>query len=389
MEDTRIEDCVVLFDISRSTYKMENSQRRIKMLSNAIIHFCRTKNKVDPQDSIAIVSFGNINEKILDFTSNFDDLEKKINAIPSGTAEFSDALSLAIQLLAKQLQKLGDKVLRILIITDRISYTLDKKTEEIAKICNGLNIYLDIAVYAKSLDPTTKRDYAKLVKLASGELGFFNNINAFMKGIEGFASKKIIENIEDYLAKEKKNKQDPKILNKIAIELRRPSIAEIQKMLKKEADYKCQICYSSQDPITKQSFYITSRFCPNCGTPMHLYCAALWAKKSGIGENIFRCPYCFFLLKVTSQSIKQLESEISGDKSTKATKEEDEGVKMIKVPDEQVDQLEDVCSYCSNIFTPEIKVFKCSNCNSYYHEMCLRKMYKEYKACRVCGKKIV
>ncbi len=388
MEDTRIEDTVVLFDISRSTFKMENNQRRIQMLKNSIIHFCRSKNKVDQQDSIAIVSFGNQNQKLLDFTNNFDDIESKINPIPAGTADFSEALSLAIQLLAKQLQKLGDKVLRIVIVTDRIAFSLDQKTEEIVKICNGLNIYVDVAVYAKTLDPATKKDYAKFVKLGAGELGFFNNIDAFNRGIEGFASKKIIENIEDYLAKEKKNKQDPKILNKIAIELRRPTIAEIQKILKKEAEYKCQICYSSVDPTTKQTFYVTGRFCPSCGTSMHLHCAALWAKKSGMGENIFRCPYCFFLLKVTSQSIKQLESQIGGsEKPTDSSKEE--GVKMIKVPDEEIEALEDACSFCSNIFTPEIKVFKCSNCNSYYHEMCLRKVYKDYRACRVCGKKIV
>lgn len=390
MEDTAIEDTVVLFDISRSTYRMEGQQRRIQLLKNAIVHFCHSKNKVDPQDSIAVVAFGNQNQKIMEFTNNFDDVAKHINPTPSGNAEFSDALSLAIQLLAKQLQKLGDKVLRIIIITERINFTLDRKTEEVVKVSNGLNIYIDAIILAKSLDPNTKKEYAKFVKLGRGELGFFNNYNAFLKGMEGFASKKIVENIEDYIAKEKKSKHDPKILSKIAIELRRPTISEIQKILNKEVEYKCQICYAAIDPTTKQSFYITGRFCPSCGTPMHLHCSALWAKKSGISENIFRCPYCFFLLKVTSQALKQLEAQISqSQKLEDSTKEEDQGVKMVKVPDDEVEDIADACVNCSNIFTPEIKVFKCSHCGSFYHEMCLRNVYKQYKACRVCGRKIV
>jgi DNA-directed RNA polymerase subunit RPC12/RpoP len=116
-----------------------------------------------------------------------------------------------------------------------------------------------------------------------------------------------------------------------------------------------------------------------------LHCAALWAKKAGIGDNIFRCPYCFFLLKVTSKSIKQLESQLTMDSKKEEGTEPTNSVKMVKVPEDKVEEIDDSCTYCSNIFTGEYKVFKCSNCGAYYHEMCLRKIYKELKACRNCG----
>jgi len=61
---------------------------------------------------------------------------------------------------------------------------------------------------------------------------------------------------------------------------------------------------------------------------------------------------------------------------------------MLLIPEENVDRINQSCSYCHSIFLGDFKVYQCEICNSYYHEPCLEKMKNEIKACRYCGAKI-
>jgi len=79
----------------------------------------------------------------------------------------------------------------------------------------------------------------------------------------------------------------------------------------------------------------------------------------------------------------------TGGKAIKIIDEEGsfgKSIRMEQIPDNEVSKIDDACSYCNIIFTGDDKVYKCSNCKSYYHETCLEKMQKEIKACRVCGR---
>ncbi|MHA2339741.1 MAG: hypothetical protein ACXACX_20730, partial [Candidatus Hodarchaeales archaeon] len=149
------------------------------------------------------------------------------------------------------------------------------------------------------------------------------------------------------------------------------------------------ICHSVKSPITSSDFYSEGRYCPSCDRAMHLSCAAMWAKKTEYKENVFRCPFCFFLLELPRAALKFAQDK---DVETTGVKiiEEDEGkeAKMIQISQENVNDIDASCFYCHSIFLGDYQVYQCDNCSSFYHKPCLDKMVNEISACRNCGAKI-
>lgn len=159
-----------------------------------------------------------------------------------------------------------------------------------------------------------------------------------------------------------------------------------------EDQKKCQICHSTKSPMTGADFYSEGRFCPSCERPMHLSCAARWAKKTEYQENVFRCPSCYFLLKLpknVQNLVREKENAASSQKGKILDEMDVSQTKMVKIPEENIPQINASCSYCRSIFLGENQVFKCEKCGSYYHEPCLEKMYNEIKSCRYCGAQII
>ncbi|KKM66407.1 hypothetical protein LCGC14_1481460, partial [marine sediment metagenome] len=136
--------------------------------------------------------------------------------------------------------------------------------------------------------------------------------------------------------------------------------------------------------VTGSNFYIEGRFCPSCDRAMHLSCAAMWAKRTEYKENVFRCPFCFFLLEISPTVLKFIKN-----KEIKILEEDIRlETKMVLIPNQEVEQIDTSCSYCHSIFLGDFNVYQCESCNSYYHKPCLKKMKEEIKACRFCGAKI-
>jgi hypothetical protein len=123
---------------------------------------------------------------------------------------------------------------------------------------------------------------------------------------------------------------------------------------------------------------------------MHLSCAAMWAKKTEYKENVFRCPFCFFLLELPRAALKLVKDKVQDSQDIVLIDEDEKsGAKMLLVPNDYIDQIDASCSYCHSIFLGDYNVYQCENCKAYYHEPCLLKMKKEIKACRFCGSKIM
>ena len=158
---------------------------------------------------------------------------------------------------------------------------------------------------------------------------------------------------------------------------------------KGKGEEKCNICHSSKAPITGSDFYSEGRDCPSCDRAMHLSCAAMWAKKTEYKENVFRCPFCFFLLELPRAALKFIRDK---DEETMGIKiiEDDEVLetKLTLIPPENVNQIDASCFYCHSIFLGDYQVYQCDKCGSYYHKPCLDKMDNEISACRNCGAKI-
>ncbi|MHA1846658.1 MAG: hypothetical protein ACTSXU_03355, partial [Promethearchaeota archaeon] len=174
--------------------------------------------------------------------------------------------------------------------------------------------------------------------------------------------------------------------------------ALVEKLSQSER-YKCIICFKSECPICKQPFFADGRYCPNCGSPMHLHCAAKWAAAdTKTDSNVFRCPHCFYLLKVpaTVLKVQELRERLQLQKEWGHKEKKEESPEIAKdlvnkvTPDEIGDAiLTAVCPVCDNIFEDEEYLYECGNldCNALYHPDCFEKL-KDKKGnyiCKNCG----
>ena len=390
MPEIKIEDAVILLDTSRSMLRKDFKPSRLMVELQAAKNYIQSKFSIDMKDRISIISFGNVTKKIIDFSFEEDKLIDSLKTIQiSGRGRLHEGIAFALQILVEEMRKIGGKTPRILIITDNKLDVDDSKLKKIVNIAKGLGVFIDVCQLGRAQeygDNVLKR----LTQLTGGEFGYFNNTKALINAGKAFASKKDVKESTDYFSPEKKDQIAP-LVSEIALPLRRPSLLDIRLMMKGKdsGQEKCQICHSVKAAITGSNFYLEGRFCPACDRAMHLSCAAMWAKKTEYKDNVFRCPFCFFLLEIPRTALKLVEDKTKESQKIKIIEDNDkELTQMLLIDKQTVDQIDASCSYCHSIFLGEFKTYKCENCNAYYHEPCLQKMNKEIKACRYCGAKI-
>ncbi|MFX1481136.1 MAG: VWA domain-containing protein [Promethearchaeota archaeon] len=390
MPVTKIEDTVILLDSSRSMLRKDFKPSRLIVELQAARNFIKSKLTFDMKDRISIISFGETEKRLINFAYDAQRLYASMKKVQiSGKGILHEAIAFALQVLVEEMRKLGGKTSRILIITDnKLKFDLSR-LEKVIDIAKGLAVYIDICQLG-GVQEHGKLSLKRITQLTRGEFSYFNNSKELLEGILGFATKKEVRETSDYFAPEKKEDLAP-LISEIALPLRKPSVLEIKLLVSgKSNQEKCHICHSAKAPVTGADFYSEGRFCPSCDRAMHLSCAAMWAKKTENKENIFRCPFCFFLLELPRAAIKLLK-EIDEESQEIKILEQEKGkiTKMKLIPDEDIDQIDASCSYCHNIFLGDYKVYQCDNCSSYYHQPCLEKMKNEIKACRYCGAMIV
>lgn len=386
MKDIKIEDTVVLLDTSRSMMRSDFKPSRIIVQIRAAKNFIDKKFSIDPKDRIALVSFGKVTQKLCNFTYDKKKLKESLNRIRiSGKGNLRDGIAFSLQILVAEMRKIGGKISRILIFSDN-KLKIDNKIDKIIELSKGLGVYIDSCQLGRPQN-FEKNILKKMGELTKGEYGYFNNSKALLNAGKAFASKKDTRKTSDYFSPEKRDKIPP-LVSEIAVPLRRPNVMEIRMMMSEGGRNQetCQICHSKKSPVTEADFFSEGRFCPSCDRPMHLTCAAMWAKKTEYKDNVFRCPFCYFLLSLPYSVMSMIKDTEEEDQKIKIIDEEDlNQTKMVLIPEEKIKHIDASCSYCNSIFLGDYEVFQCENCGSYYHKPCLEKMYKEIKACRYCG----
>jgi hypothetical protein len=356
---------------------------RLVIELQAAKNFIKSKLSFDMKDRISIISFGETTKRLIDFAFDVDKLIASLKKIQiSGTGVIHEGISFALQVLAGEMRKIGGKTSRILIITDnKLNFDLNR-IEKVINIAKGLGIYID-ACQLGGAQEHGKLSLKRIAQLTRGEYSYFNNSKETLDGIKAFALKKEVRETSDYFSPEKKEDLAP-LISEIALPLRRPTMSG------KNAQEKCHICHSIKAPATGSDFYSEGRFCPSCDRAMHLSCAAMWAKKTEYKDNIFRCPFCFFLLELPRAALKFAMEKDENSQEIRILEEDmSRTVNMQLIPDADIAQIDASCSYCHNIFLGDYKVYQCDKCGSYYHQPCLEKMRNEIKACRYCGARIV
>jgi hypothetical protein len=352
--------------------------------------FIQSKLSRDMKDRISVISLSENTKKIIDFTyveRNLIGSLKKIKISAKGI--FHEGLSFALQILVDEMRKLGGKTSRIFIITDNNLDIDMNKLERVVNIAKGLGVYIDICQLG-GIQDHERMSLKRIAQVTKGEYGYFSNSKELLNSLNLFTSKKEERETIDYFSPDKKEDIAP-LISEIALPLRRLNVLEIRLMMgdKYQIEEKCQICHSSKAPATGAGFYSEGRYCPSCDRAMHLSCAAMWAKKTEYKENIFRCPFCFFLLELPRSALKYAEEVDEESQEIRILDEEEEvQAQILLIPEDEIDQIDASCSYCHSIFLGDYRVYQCNKCASYYHKPCLEKMTNEIGACRYCGAKI-
>ncbi len=357
---------------------------RLIVALKTIKNFVEQKQAIDPKDRTCLAIYGNKTQMLCEFTNDPEAITKTFTNVDiSGQGEIEEGLAFAIQQLVKEIRKIGGKVPRIFVVTDDRRSEMGERLEKIGKLAKGLGIFIDVAHLGNPKKDTCMK---QLTKLTDGEYAYFNNEKALISAGRGYASKKQLQN-ESYVAKVEK--KPPPLVSEVAVELRKPSLGELKDLMRGTKIEKCQICYQEKCPKCSAHFYSCGRYCPSCGRPIHLHCATMWAQKSPeAGENIFRCPNCYFLLRVPRSVVKLMDQETE-TAPTGAAGGQEKTTKMVRVADENIGSIDESCASCRNIFSTDQAVFRCQTCGSHYHEKCLEEMYKTMHACRSCGMKII
>lgn len=389
MHDIKLEDTVVLIDVSRSMMRKDFKPNRLTVAVNAVKNFINTKFVIDPKDRIAMLTFGDDIQKLSSFSNEEEKLIQSLGKLKiSGNSQLSDGIAFSLQILVEEMRKLGGKNNRIFIITDS-NPIYNERMQKLVKIAKGLGVFIDICQYGIA-ETGSGGNSKKITNETQGEFGFFNNSKALLNSGKSFASKKEHATTTDYFAPNKEDKIAP-LVSEIALPLRRPAVLDIRLMMAVDGkgQEKCQICHSSKSPVTNTDFFSEGRYCPSCDRPMHVSCATMWAQKTEYKDNVFRCPFCYFLLELPPSASKIIKEKLeSGPKIKLLSSDDSDHTRMILVKNDMVFEIDSSCSYCRSIFIGDYKVFQCEKCGAYYHEPCLEKMNKEISACRSCGLKI-
>ncbi len=383
-----LENWVIVLDCTKSMNKEDFQTKEFQIELNGLKIFIEEKNKTLQKIKISLLVYSKkvfvVSELTDDipFIINFLSKKKfKKNCTPTGPTDILDnALIKAIDILAHQIQNISGFKNCILLISD---YPNIEISDNIKDRIAGLKISINIITFSHKKNIISKKENSKAQHFTTKQ-GFLDGMKklAYLETKE----KNTAQHFSELMLEHKNKKHD--FMEEIALKLRYPTLEELIKFNKKSSKIQCQICFSKKSSIKNYSLFKTGRLCSHCGTPMHLYCAGSWALKSSEHKGLFRCPYCYTLLKIPVAILNGLRKKNNEKKTLESKKLY---VKMIVIKPEKLEQKNKDCLYC---FKPIKgahfqKTLQCSNCKAYFHKKCLEEMYKVDKKCLNCGGLII
>jgi len=394
VSEERLEDVVICIDSSRSMFRRDFAPSRLEAVKKAVQEFILRKNQLDNRDRVALVSFASKGNIITELSNEPDTIIPALEPLKAtGTTGIGEGLAVAIQLLVKEIQLLGQKVFRIIVISDGKPWNSTIDPYKMATLASRLKVYIDTVGISELGVAYQESILEKIATETKGEYSRVFETQSLIGVLTNLTAKKEIP----YSETQRRAITDATVLNIIAGDLFRPAEAsedqtELVNLILGKEKKKCIICYQYDCPTCHGPFFSCGRFCSNCKAPMHLHCASDWAENSPPEKNptIFRCPRCFFLLKVP-ESVQRLRR--AQPKSSYDLPVEQEITRFALITKETDELASAVCVYCHMIFDFETdrnpRIYLCTSCGTYYHAKCLEEwLAKGESACRVCGKRI-
>ncbi len=389
--EEKLEDIVICLDISRSMFRRDFAPSRLEAVKKAISEFVTRKNQIDNRDRVAVVAFSSKGNIVSELTNEPERIIGSLGSLKAaGTTGIGEGLAVAIQLLVKEIQALGQKIFRIIMISDGKPWSSTIDPFKMTALATRLKIFID-SIGISELGVAYKESILEKIAVdTKGEYSRVFETQSLIGVLSALASKKEFSYSE---AQKRGTITDAAILNIIAGDLFRISEAsedqtELINLLMGKEKTKCIICYQYNCTTCHGPFFSCGRFCSNCKAPMHLHCASDWAENSPEKSNIFRCPRCYFLLKVP-ESIQRMKK--AHTRQARNLPMEAESSRFALITKETDEITSAVCPICHMIFdfSTDPRAYLCTNDGTYYHAKCLEEwLAKGEGACRVCGKRI-
>ena len=245
------------------------------------------KKRHDPTDRFNFIAFQK-NGPIFfeDFLFDYSYITETLKDIKDSLvpANIAGGIMIAVTFIIDVFKIVGDKVYRLLILSDESSQpirNLEVLNNLVGKILD-FPLYIDIVRFNTD-SPAQDLKYIRFAKRNNGNVSY----------AEGY------KNLRQLLGNLANKKDIPKdILNEKRFHISEENVPFFDNLAQglwvvEDSENKnamCQICRKSEGELVK---------CPKCDTITHADCLAQWAKMSNIGApNLFRCMNCFNLLKL-------------------------------------------------------------------------------------------
>ncbi|GAB4326367.1 MAG: hypothetical protein Kow0069_32800 [Promethearchaeota archaeon] len=385
--DKQVEDVVILLDTSRSMARTDYKPNRLEACKSAIIAFIKTRlNHIT--SNFSLVTFGSRVQHVVEFANYAEPFEEALRSVKFGGASaLGDAMAKGIQILIGELRKVGAKVPRILILSDGKFTQTSIDPVKMAKLCKGLNIHVDTIRLG---DVEHFNVLKRLSGMTDGQYFYAQNAQDMVSTAITLAEQSQTHSFD-------REEAPAPLLARIAGKLLKVSELSSEQRTSIQ-DYfganssKCVICFKSEDPTTKTAFAVSGRHCPNCHAPMHTTCAAMWAAQDEKAtDQVFRCPHCFYLLKIPRavQQARRLHEQMKAN-ARSAPQQEAKSFYVQRVPASTLGDaaLYNACPVCHLIFEEDEEVIPCTNqeCSAIYHPACFSKLQGGH--CKRCGSKL-
>ncbi|TFF99401.1 MAG: VWA domain-containing protein [Promethearchaeota archaeon] len=385
---------LITLDTSRSMFRSDYKPSRFNNALDAIKLLVSKVLEKDATNSFALITFNDSIKKMNDFTRSKDEIFNSLDELTlKGSSSLGEALGLSIKVIINELRKISDQIPRILLISDGNATQSAIDPLKMAKLAAQLNIKIDTFRLGESSHLNILK---RLSDISKGKYYFSNDKETLKNSARSYYK----SSLSDLTSQKDNVIKNPQYLRKIAASLLRvQDLTKDQeqrlKQIRGVANYKkCSICFSEKDPVTKGSFYLTGRFCPNCNSPFHVHCLAGWAdsqneshlKRSGT----VRCPHCYYLLKIPSEvtKAKRLKALTTHNRPRGEEKKEFPAYQT-SAEELGIEATYSSCPVCNMIFEKTDEIIKCGNpdCGALYHKNC----FKELKGniCRSCGFKLI
>jgi hypothetical protein len=287
LDFTLSEDIILIVDSGSSAYMEDIPPSRMAVIASAVNAFADLRVAADMRDRYFLIEAGDhVIEWSLDMIEDPKQIAQRLAqlvpqpALVSPEPKIVQAFGKALERHIKTFKTVGQKTLRVIIVGGGNVAPADQNLVDMArKVAARIGVIVDTIKIGVEYPPHLFKAVAEITR---GTYQMVSSAEELYAAFQSLSAKKEVLK-PTYIA----TKEPPK--QKTFLEI---CAADLKALSDEAEGSKCQICFSVEP--TEHL-----RECPNCKKVLHLTCAGKWAENQNLGfPTVFRCPFCFFLLKV-------------------------------------------------------------------------------------------